>query len=69
MFQNGSMSLEVGLNIVSPKTEHIAFIVSCLEKRRMADMKHLLKMVGMAIIESKGYKIMLVMSVAHTIWQ
>ena len=61
------MSLEVDLNIVSPKT--IAFIVSCLEKRRMADMKHLLKMVGMAIIERKGYKIMLVMSVAHTIWQ
>lgn len=48
------MSLEVGLNTVSPKIEHIVFSVSCLEKRRIVDMKHLLKMVGMVFIEKKG---------------
>ena len=35
------MSLEVGLNIVSQRIEHIAFVVSYLEKRRMQDMNHL----------------------------
>jgi len=35
------MSLEVGLNIVSQRTEHIAFVVSYSEKRRMQDMNHL----------------------------
>ena len=39
--QNGLMSLEVGLNIVSQRTEHIAFVVSYSEKRRMHDMNHL----------------------------
>jgi len=38
---NGLMSLEVGLNIVSQRIEHIAFVVSYLEKRRMQDMNHL----------------------------
>jgi hypothetical protein len=33
--QNGLMSLEVGLNIVNPKIEHIVFVVSCLNKRSM----------------------------------
>ena len=39
--RNGLMSLEVGLNIVSQRTEHIAFVVSYSEKRRMHDMNHL----------------------------
>jgi hypothetical protein len=39
LIQNGLMSLEVGLNIVS---QHTTFVVSYLEKRRMHDMKHLL---------------------------
>ena len=38
--RNGLMSLEVGLNIVSQMIEHIAFVVSYLEKRRMHDMNH-----------------------------
>jgi hypothetical protein len=29
------MSLVLGLNIVRQRIEHIAFIVSCLEKRKM----------------------------------
>jgi len=33
--QNGSMSLEVGLNTVNQKIEHIVSAVSCLEKRRI----------------------------------
>ena len=37
--QNGSMSLEVGLNTVNLKTGHIVFSVSYSEKRRMVDMK------------------------------
>jgi hypothetical protein len=45
------MSLEVGLNIVNQKIEHIVSVVSCLEKRRMHDIKHLLSMVGMVITE------------------
>ena len=52
--QNGLMSLDAGLNTVSRKIEHIAFIVFCLEKRRMLDMILLLKMVGMDSIECKG---------------
>ena len=49
MFQNGLVSMEVRLNTVSPKTVHIAFIVSCLEKRRMMDMMHFVEMVGMEL--------------------
>ena len=48
--RNGSMSLEVGLNTVNQKIEHIVSVVFCLEKRRMHDIKHLLSMVGMVII-------------------
>ena len=48
------MSLEVGLNIVNPKIEHIVFVVSCSENRRMHDIKHLLLWVGMVIIEKSG---------------
>ena len=33
--RNGLMSLEVDLNIVNKKIEHIIFVVSCSEKRRM----------------------------------
>ena len=67
LFQSGSMSLKVGLNTVNLKVEHIVFSVSYLEKRRMMDIKLLLKMVGMVFIENKGSKIMWVMLVAHTI--
>ena len=49
--QNGSMSLEVGLNTVNQKIEHIVSVVSCLEKRRMSDM---LSMVGMVITGKSG---------------
>jgi hypothetical protein len=52
--RNGLMSLEVGLNIVSQRTKHIAFVVSYSEKRRMQDMNHLLLMVGMVIIGKEG---------------
>jgi hypothetical protein len=54
LFQNGLMSLEVGLNTVNPKTELIVFVASCLEIRKILDMTHLLLLVGMAIIENKG---------------
>ncbi len=54
LFQNGLMSLVLGLNTVRQMIEHIAFIVSCLEKRKMQDMTHLWLMVGMVIIEKKG---------------
>ena len=49
--QNGSMSLEVGLNTVNQKIEHIVSVVFCLEKRRMSDM---LSMVGMVITGKSG---------------
>jgi len=52
--RNGLMSLEVGLNIVKQKIEHIVFVVSCSEKRRMHDIKHLLLRVGMVITEKRG---------------
>jgi len=52
--QNGSMSLEVGLNTVNQKIEHIVSVVFCLEKRRMHDIKHLLSMVGMVITGKSG---------------
>jgi hypothetical protein len=39
LFQNGLMSL-IGLNTVSPKIEHIVFVVSYLEIRRMLVMMH-----------------------------
>ena len=61
--------LEVGLSIVSPRVEHTAFIVFCLEKRKMQDMKHLLLMVGMVITGKIGYDYMLVMLVACTLLQ
>jgi hypothetical protein len=48
------------------KTEHIAFIVLCLEKRRMMDMILFLKMVGMVSIENKCCETMFVMLVART---
>jgi len=54
LFQNGLMSLVLGLNIVRQRIEHIAFIVSCLEKRKMQDMMHLWLKVGMVIIGKKG---------------
>lgn len=38
----------------SKNRAYIVFSVSCLEKRRMVDMKHLLKMVRMVFIEKKG---------------
>ena len=49
--RNGLMSLEVGLNTVNQKIEHIVSVVSCLEKRRMSDM---LSMVGMVITGKSG---------------
>ena len=52
--RNGLMSLEVDLNIVNKKIEHIIFVVSCSEKRRMQDIKHLLLRVGMVITEKRG---------------
>jgi hypothetical protein len=48
------------------KTEHVAFIVFCLEKRRMPDMILLLKMVGMVSIENRGCETILVMLVTRT---
>jgi len=48
------MNLEVGLNTVNQKIEHIVSVVSCLEKRRMHDIKHLLSMVGMVITGKSG---------------
>jgi hypothetical protein len=54
LFQNGLMSLVLGLNIVRQRIEHIAFIVSCLEKRKMQDMMHLLLTARMVIIGKKG---------------
>ena len=53
LIQNDSISLEVGLNTVSPKIKHIVFIVSYLEIRRIPDMKHLLLRVGMVGIGKK----------------
>ena len=50
----------LGLNKVRQSIKHIAFIVSCLEKRKMQDMKHLLLMVGMVITGKIGYDYMLV---------
>jgi len=52
--QNGLMSLELGLNIVNKKIEHIVFVVSCSEKRRVHDIKHLLLRIGMVITEKRG---------------
>jgi len=48
------MSLVLGLNTVRKRREHIAFIVSCLEKRKIHDMMHLWLMVGMVFIGKKG---------------
>ena len=45
---------------------YIAFIVFCLENRRMWDMILLLKMVGMVSIGNNGCETMLVILVAHT---
>ena len=47
--RNGLMSLEV-----NQKIEHIVFVVSCSEKRRMQDIKHLLSMVGIVITGKSG---------------
>ena len=44
----------LGLNTVRQSIKHIAFIVSCLEKRKMEDMMHLWLMVGMVFIGKKG---------------
>jgi hypothetical protein len=54
LFQNGLMSLKVGLNTARPRIEHTVFVVSCLETRRMLDMKHLLLLDGMVTIGKKG---------------
>jgi hypothetical protein len=48
------MNSVVGLNIVSQNIGPIVFVVSCLERRRMHDTKHLLLMVGMVIIGKRG---------------
>ena len=58
--RNGLMSLEV-----NQKIEHIVFVVSCSEKRRMHDIKHLLLRVGMVIIGKSSSSCMLVMLVEH----
>jgi hypothetical protein len=39
---------------VSPEIEHIVFVVSYLEIRRMLVIMHLLKMVGTLFIRKKG---------------
>ena len=49
--RNGLMNLEVCLNTLNQKIEHIVSVVSCLEKRRMSDM---LSMVGMVITGKSG---------------
>jgi len=54
------MILEVGLNIMSLKIEHIVSIVPCSRKRRMHDIMHLLVRVGMVIIGKSSSSCMLV---------
>jgi hypothetical protein len=48
------MNLEVGLNTVNQKIEHTVSVVSCSERRRMQDIKHLLLRVGMVITGKSG---------------